>query len=78
MNTGLDEILERLGVGDAAFAEECHLLRGQIWAYRKGRKVPGSENAAAILAALKKRGVEVELKDLICPRKRAGRRTRAA
>lgn len=77
MDTRLDETLEDLDLSDAAFADECGLLRGQVWAYRRGRKVPGSENAAAVLAALKKHGVEMTVAELIAPRKRKRRERRS-
>lgn len=75
--TRLAEVMEAKGLSDALLASESGLLRGQIYAYRKGKKVPGYENATAISAALKKRGVSLELAEL-CTRQRKGKRARAA
>lgn len=66
----LASVLTDLKLGDAEFAKETGLHRTQVWAYRVGRYPPDSANAAKILAALKKRDVDMELADLLAPPKK--------
>jgi transcriptional regulator with XRE-family HTH domain len=73
MTTPLNSALQKLGLGDADFASECGLARGQVWAYRNGRKTPRADTAVAILSALKKRGVEMKLESLVPIKKRKTR-----
>lgn len=76
MATNLDAVLRKLDVSDAQFGKESGLARGQIWAYRRGRKIPKADTVVAILDALKKRGVEMDVKDLIARAPRSGERRR--
>lgn len=72
----LRAILRGLKLSDAEFASECGKHRTQIWAYRTGRYIPDSESAAKILSALRVRGVEISLEDLVArPRRRHARKT---
>ena len=63
----LSSAMKKAKVGDAALGEACKpaIHRTQIWAYRKGRKVPRGDTALAIIAALKPLGVELEIEDLV-------------
>lgn len=70
----LHEILrEKLKLSDAEFGASCSppISRKQIWCYRTGRGSPDAPQAVAVLEALKRRGVVLELRDLLAkPRRR--------
>jgi hypothetical protein len=76
--TKLDTELRARDIGDAAFGAQCvpPIARGQIWNYRHGYKVPRSDTAAVILAALAKLGITMTLEELITPMPGFGDRRR--
>lgn len=77
MTTRLADVMEAEQLSDARLAAESGLLRGQIYAYRVGDKVPTYDNGVKIIKALKKRGITVEVAEL-CSRLKRGKRARAA
>lgn len=77
MDTPLDAALKKLKLSDADFGDSCGLARGQVWAYRRGRKTPRADIVDAILTALKRHGVELLPKDLVTSKTRK-RRSRKA
>ena len=61
----LASALKRLNLSDTEFAAAAGLHRTQVWSYRVGKRNPGSTNAQAILTALKRRGIRLNLSDLL-------------
>lgn len=63
----LSAAMKKADVGDAELGAACKppLHRTLLWAYRKGKKVPRGDTALAIQAALRARGVEIALEDLV-------------
>jgi hypothetical protein len=82
MSGALDSALKRLKLSDAAFGAQCQppIHRSQIWTYRKQRRMPLSDTASSILAALRKHGIELTVEELIGASRSSTRRrkTKAA
>lgn len=61
----LHSVLRELGISDEDFAAQCGQHRTEIWAYRTGRRMPRADTADAMLAALRKLGVDITLGELV-------------
>lgn len=80
MTESLQAVMDRHGIGDAELGAECvpPIHRSLIGSYRKREKVPGSDKARSIIVALKRRGVEITLDNILAvPRKKRGRKRAA-
>ena len=64
----LDAVLKKLRLSDSAFAAKCGKHRTEIWAYRHLTRSPNTHTSVAIVAALRKLGVEMAVEDLLCKR----------